>query len=83
MKFKGKSINRRKPTPDKPVIEDVKTVAETVIHTIRTEPVNITTKGSGLSKQEKIERIKNIVLSDQINNKSIERLNKFINFSIK
>jgi hypothetical protein len=80
MKFKGKSINRRKPTP---VIEDVKTVAETVIKSIRTEPVSIATNGSGLSKQDKIDRIKTIVLSDQINNKSIERLNKFINFSIK
>ena len=76
MKFKGKYINRNRyvtndPKPD----ENTKTVAETVIKTIRNEPIII--KGNGLSKQEKIERIKNIVLKDEVNNKSIERLNKF------
>lgn len=80
MKFKGK--NRiRNVSDDKKPDEDIKTVAETVIKTIRNEPIII--KGSGLSKQEKIERIKNIVLKDEVDNKSIERLNKFINFSIK
>jgi hypothetical protein len=81
MKFKGKYINRNRSVKNetKPD-ENIKTVAETIIKTIRNEPI---IKGNGLSKQEKIERIKNIVLKDEVNNKSIERLNKFINFSIK
>ena len=81
MKFKGKYINRNRSVKNetKPD-ENIKTVAETIIKKIHNEPI---IKASGLSKQEKIERIKNIVLKDEVNNKSIERLNRFINFSIK
>jgi hypothetical protein len=81
MKFKGKYINRKRQVlEDKKADEDIKTVTETVIKAIHKEPIDI--KGNGLSKKDKIDRIKNIVLKDEINNKSIERLNKFINFSI-
>jgi hypothetical protein len=79
MKFKGKYINRKRKIDEKPD-EDIKTVTEKIITQINNEPVSI--KGNGLSKKDKIERIKNIVLKDKINNNSIERLNKFINFSI-
>jgi hypothetical protein len=84
MIFKGKFINRKRKTYDKPFIkeEDIKTVAENIIKQINNEPPDINIKGNGLSKKDKIERIKNIVLKDKINNNSIERLNKFINFSI-
>jgi hypothetical protein len=78
MKFKGKYINRKRQVLEK-ADEDIKTVTETVIKAIHNEPI---IKGNGLSKKDKIDRIKNIVLKDEINNKSIERLNKFINFSI-
>ena len=81
MKFKGKYINRKRQVlEDKKADEDIKTVTETVIKAIHKEPNDI--KGNRLSKKDKIDRIKNIVLKDEINNKSIERLNKFINFSI-
>jgi hypothetical protein len=81
MKFKGKYINRKRQVlEDKKADEDIKTVTETVIKAIHKEPIDI--KGNRLSKKDKIDRIKNIVLKDEINNKSIERLNKFINFSI-
>ena len=81
MKFKGKYINRKRQVlEDKKADEDIKTVAETVIKAVYKEPNDI--KGNRLSKKDKIDRIKNIVLKDEINNKSIERLNKFINFSI-
>jgi hypothetical protein len=81
MKFKGKFLNnKRQVIEDAKPDEDIKKVTETIIKSIHKEP-NI--KGYGMSKKDKIDKIRNIVLKDEINNKSIERLNKFINFSIK
>jgi hypothetical protein len=80
MKFKIKFLKGNRSAKSETQSETIKEVAETIIKTIHNEP---TIKGLGLSKQEKIERIKNIVLKDKVDNKSIERLNKFINFSIK
>jgi hypothetical protein len=60
----------------KNVHSDIKDVSKKVIKTIHQS-------GNGfLEKQQKIEKIKNIVLADDINNTSISRLKKFINFTI-
>jgi hypothetical protein len=81
MKFVGKYRKKTISKPDDVIQQpdkEIKNVTEEALKTIYKEPIQ-----SGISKQDKIDRIKNIVLSDQNNNKSIERLNKFINFSIK
>jgi molybdate-binding protein len=83
MKLKGKFINRKKGSGLKSEIdqpdEDVKKITKSVINEIKTDPVN-----NKSIKQDKINKIKNIVLTKDVdgNKKSIERLNKFINFTI-
>jgi hypothetical protein len=84
MQLKGKFISRGRnkkldpvpqsePGPDK----DITAVTESVINEIKATPTN-----TKLIKEDKINKIKNIVLTDDVNKKSIDRLNKFINFKI-
>jgi hypothetical protein len=88
MKFRGKyQVIKKKQESDNDVVnkKNTETIVSNDIKTVSKEIIKkIKQSGSGLlDKQQKIEKIKSIVLTNTSNSdKSIDRLQKFINFTI-
>ena len=87
MKFRGKHrvIQKKQKSDNDSVNKNTETIVSNDIKTVSKEIIKkIKQSGSGLlDKQQKIEKIKSIVLTNTSNSdKSIDRLQKFINFTI-